>query len=262
MQQQSNASPQVAVVTGAGRGLGREMALQLAACGLHVAALARNKKDLDELAAESVSGKILALQVDVADTNALRATFNRIDTELGPPDILVNNAAVYPHRDFLEETPESFRQVLEINLGGMVTCAILALERMVEHGQGRIINVATFAGNRPAPLASAYSVSKGACRILTQAIVTDLKDRFPDIVITDWVPGALNTQMGIPDGIAPETAAQWGVALALWRDPDLNGATFVQDQEHLSTLSLKRRLLNRLTGRAKSPRRILPTSRT
>ncbi|SMD03054.1 SDR family NAD(P)-dependent oxidoreductase [Primorskyibacter flagellatus] len=262
MQQQSNASPQVAVVTGAGRGLGREMALQLAACGLHVAALGRNKKDLDELAAEAVSGKILALQVDVADTNALHATFNRIDTELGSPDILVNNAAVYPHRDFLEETPESFRQVLEINLGGMVTCAILALERMVEHGQGRIINVATFAGSRPAPLASAYSVSKGACRILTQAIVEDLKDRFPDIVITDWVPGALNTQMGIPDGIAPETAAQWGVALALWRDPDLNGATFVQDQEHLSTLSLKRRLLNKLTGRAKAPRRILPTSRT
>lgn len=255
---QLNEDPaRVAIVTGAGRGLGRDLARQLAAKGLRVAALGRTQHDLLSLAAEYEDGQILPITVDIADIEALRAAFMQIDDKLGTLDILMNNAAVYPHRDFLDETPESFRDVVNINLGGTVNCSLLALERMVARGRGRIVNVATFAGNRPTYLASAYSVSKGACRILTEAIVRDLADRFPDIVITDWVPGALKTDMGIPDGIAPDVSARWGVSLALWHNPDLNGVTFVQDCEHLPPLSLKRRLLNFATGRKQAPRRIV-----
>lgn len=253
-------APRVAVVTGAGRGLGRELALVLAGQGLQVAGFGRNLADLERLAADAAAGasagRILPVVADVADRCAMRAGFRVVDAELGPVDTLVNNAAVYPLVDFLDETPESFARTMDVNLGGMVTAAMLALERMVPRGQGRIVNVTSFAGRAPAHMSAAYSVSKGAARILTQAMVTDLGDRFPDIVITEWIPGALKTPMGIPEGRDPAEAARWGAALALWRDPALMGASFVEDRELLPEASLKRRLFNRLTGRRPEPRQL------
>jgi len=249
--------PETVLVTGAGRGLGRALALELAGRGLRVAALGRRAEPLEHLAAEAASGgRILPLVADVADPAELRAAFAEIDRALGPLDILIGNAAVYPRCDFLDETPESFMRTVAVNLGGAATGAMLALERMIPRGRGRIINVTTFADLAPAQLASAYSVSKGAGRILTRAMIADLGDRFPDIVITDWIPGALDTEMGLPGGIDPKAAARWGATLALWNDPTLNGATFERDNEHLPPQSLKRRLFNLLTGRRPRPRRL------
>ncbi|HDR29061.1 SDR family oxidoreductase [Rhodovulum sp.] len=248
--------PSVALVTGAGRGLGRELALALAGHGLRVAALGRAAEPLGDLARAAPEGRILPVLADVADPVSLRAAFARIDAAFGPLDTLINNAAIYPHRDFLDETPESFMQTVAVNLGGMASCAMLALERMVPRGHGRIVNITSFADLNPVHLASAYSVSKGAGRILTRAMVRDLADRFPDIVISDWIPGALNTGMGIPGGHDPARAARWGAALALWRDPALSGAVFVEDREQLPHLSLKRRLFNKLTGTAPQVRRL------
>jgi NAD(P)-dependent dehydrogenase (short-subunit alcohol dehydrogenase family) len=242
----------IALVTGAGRGLGRELALALAGHGLQVAALGRKADDLDALAGES--DRILPVVADVADTQSLTKAFQQIDTELGPVDTLINNAAVYPHRDFLDETPGRFMATININLGGMAACAMLALDRMVPRAAGRIVNVTSFAGLNPTHHSSAYSVSKGAGRILTAAMVRDLEDRFPDIVISDWVPGALKTSMGIPEGIDPAEAAGWGAKLAMMRDPALNGATFLQSSEHLPIPSFKRRLFYKLTGRKVAPR--------
>lgn len=244
----------IALVTGAGRGLGRELSLKLAAQGVQVAALGRKRADLVALAAEA--NGITPIEADVADIQSLRTAFERIDETLGPVDTLINNAAVYPHRDFLEETPESFMATININLGGPAACAMLALDRMVARGHGRIVNVASFAGRNPAHLSSAYSVSKGAALILTQAMVTDLGDRFPDIVISDWIPGALNTSMGIPDGIPVEQAAGWGARLAMLRDRDLNGVTFLRDSEQMPPLSMKRRVFYKLTGQTPKPRRL------
>ncbi len=243
-----------AVVTGAGGGLGRALAVALAGAGLSVAGLGRNGAALAEtaaLAGDGFSGHVC----DVADPAAVQATF----ASLGPVALLINNAAVYPRRDFLEETPESFMQTVAINLGGIAACSRAALGSMVEAGRGRILNVATFADLSPLPASAAYATSKGAARILTRALVADLGDRFPGIVITDWMPGMLATKMGIPDGLAPEEAARWGVALALWHDPSLNGATFEMDREILPPRGLKARLKDRLLLRKPArPRRIIP----
>lgn len=247
-------APAIALVTGAGRGLGRALALELAARGLRVAAMGRTGADLETLAQQEGQGRIYPVVADVADAQALRAGFEAIDRDLGPVDTVINNAAVYPHRDFLEETPESFQQTLAINLGGMVAVSQLSLARMVEAGQGRIVNVTSYADRRPVQLSSAYSVSKGAGRILTRAMVADLGDRFPDIVINDWIPGALNTAMGIPEGHEVAEAAKWGAGLALWRARDLNGVVFVENREELPALSFKRRLFNKLTGQSPAPR--------
>lgn len=93
-------------------------------------------------------------------------------------------------------------------------------------------------------------MSKGAARILTRALVADLADRFPDIVISDWMPGMLATRMGIPDGIAPEQSATWGAELALWHDPALTGTTFEQAVEIPPPRGLKARIKDRLLGGA------------
>jgi len=132
---------------------------------------------------------------------------------------------------------------------GVFNCCHAVLPNMVAQGTGRIVNISTFAHLAPAPAEAAYAITKGAARTLTKAMVADLGDRFPGIVINDWIPGELKTQTRNPNGIEPATSAQWGVRLALWRNPMLTGRFFDQDSEYLEPLSLKRSLLNQVTGR-------------
>ncbi len=247
------------VVTGAGSGLGRALAVSLAGRGLKVVGFGRRKTALQETAAFVDKGQFFPMVVDVADSVAVKKAFETIESKHGRITILINNAAVYPRTDFLDETPDSFQQTMNINLGGVVNCTYAALKTMKHTGLGRIVNVASFADIAPIPASSAYSVSKGAARILSKALIVDLGDRFPDIVITDWLPGMLATQMGISDGLDPEVAAQWGTALALWHDPSLNGATFEQDHELLPAHSFKRRIKDKLLlRRSPTSRRIIP----
>ena len=245
-----------AVVTGAGGGLGRALAIQLTGQGMRVAGLGRGQAGLEEttaLAGENFTAHIC----DVSDPKQVATTFKNLGETLGSVTLLINNAAQYPRRDFLDETAESFMQVVDTNLGGTVTCTSEALKSMVKTGNGRILNVATFADIAPLPASSAYAVSKGAARIFTRALVADLGDRFPGIVVTDWMPGMLATKMGIPDGLAPETAAKWGAALALWHTTSLNGAVFEMDQEILPPRGLKTKIKDIiLLRKAASPRKI------
>lgn len=243
-----------ALVTGASSGLGRALAIELAARGMRVAGLARNADALAETAG-LVGPNFRAIPTDISDLAALRAAFAQI-SDLPPLTLLINNAATYPHRDILDETPESFMQTMAINFGGTLAATRFALDHFVETGFGRILNIATFADIAPLPTASAYSTSKGAARILTRALKADLHDRFPDIVITDWMPGMLATQMGIPDGLPPAHSAKWGAELALWHDPSLTGATFEQDVEILPPMGLKSKLKNALLLRRPTPRRL------
>lgn len=104
----------------------------------------------------------------------------------------------------------------------------------------------------------AIAVSKGAARIFTRALVADICDRFPGIVITDWIPGALATDMGIADGLDPRIAAAWGVELSLWHDRSLTGTLWAGDTEHLPPRSFKRRMLDAALRRAPVPRRLVP----
>lgn len=237
----------IAVVTGAGRGLGRALVLDLARQGMAVAALGRDAGMLEAVAGEA-DGMVRLVVCDVADPAAVEAAFVALRADR-PVTLLINNAAVYPRRDFLDETAESFMQTVAVNLGGTVACSHAALTGMVETGFGRILNVSTFADIAPIPASAAYSVSKGAARILTRALIADLGDRFPQIVINDWMPGALATRMGIPDGLDPVQAARWGAALALWHDPSLTGTIWEQDRELPPPRSLKRRIADKVLMR-------------
>ncbi|KHQ53419.1 SDR family oxidoreductase [Mameliella alba] len=244
-----------AIVTGAGSGLGRALARQLCDMGFTVVGTGRRAEALEETGA-TCAGQFKALPMDVSDFSAVRQGFAEVTARHGALALLINNAAVYPKRDVFDETPELFWQSLAINLGGVYACSWAALQDMAPRGTGRILNVASYADIAPLPASAAYSVSKGAQRVLTRALIADLFDRFPGIVLTDWLPGALATGMGIPDGLPPETAAQWGVKLALMRDEALNGAVFERDMELLPPRGLKTKLKDTLMMRRPRPRRL------
>jgi NAD(P)-dependent dehydrogenase (short-subunit alcohol dehydrogenase family) len=235
---------EIAVVTGASGLLGRALTVALARRGVAVAGIARSPFDPGDPG-------ILHLVADVRDPGAVAAAFDTIRQTLGVPTILINGAEVYPHRDILDETPQSFLDTVMTNLGGAFNCCHAALPQMVAAGRGRIINIVTFADIRPAPLAAGYSVSKGALRILTKSLVADLGDRFPGIVINDWIPGTHKPRKGVPDGVDPVLAAEWGANLALMHDRDINGLVFLQDHEHAAPQSLKGRVKDRVLGQGR-----------
>lgn len=242
----------VAVVTGAGGGLGRALSRELAGRGHVVAGLGRDAEALSETGT-NCEGRFHPVIADLADPEQVTRAFAEID-QIGPVRILVNNAAVYPRRDILDETPESFAATMSTNLGGVVAATHEALMRMIETGHGRIVNVASMADIAPLPGSAAYSVSKGAARIYTRAVVADLQDRFPSIVVSDWLPGMLATRMGVRDGLAPEDAARWGARLATWHDPSLNGTVWEMNRELLPPRSLKGRIKDRLLGKRRVAR--------
>lgn len=245
----------LAIVTGAGTGLGRAMAIQLVRQGIRVAGFGRRPEALGETA-ELAGPGFRPCVVDVSSPLEVSTAIELLVREVAPLTLLVNNAAVYPRRDFLDETPQSFMHSVAINLGGVVNCSHAALRQMVQSGGGRILNVSTFADLAPLPASAAYAVSKGAARIFTKALLADVADRFPDIVINDWMPGMLATEMGVADGLSPESAARWGVELALWHDPSLNGTIWERNTELLPPRSLKGRIKDRLLFRNHAPRRL------
>ncbi|MCC1491380.1 SDR family NAD(P)-dependent oxidoreductase [Cognatishimia sp. F0-27] len=242
------------LLSGAGSGLGRAMAMAFAERGFRVVGLGRSEAALQETAGLCAPGLFVARPCDVAELSTLSTVVAGIWQEHGPVAVLVNNAAIYPRRDFLDETPESFAQTVSVNLLGVAGLSNAVLKQMATVGTGRILNVATFADMNPLPSAAAYSVSKGAARILTRAMIADLGDRFPGIVIGDWMPGMLATDMGIPDGLDPAVSAQWGVTLALKRDPLLNGAVFEMNREILPPRGLKGKVKDLLTFNRPRPR--------
>ena len=247
----------VAVVTGAGAGLGRAIAVELTRRRIKVSGFGRRKAALEATADLTEAGLFIPKVVDVSDDDAVRTAFAELRGEAGDVTILFNNAAVYPRLDFLQETPASFMKSVQVNLGGVVSCTHAALETMSQTGVGRIVNVGSFADLAPLPCSAAYSVSKGAARILTLALVADLSDRFPDIIISTWMPGVLATGMGLPDGLDPAVAARWGANLALWHDRSLNGVVFHRDHEVLHRRSLKRRIKDRiLLRKTQAPRQL------
>lgn len=133
-----------ALITGAGRNIGRAMARRLAEAGADVVVNVRQNKDEGEQTAEEVRSfgrKATVVTGDVSQVEDVRAIFDHATAELGPVHILVNNAAVRPHQPFLEITPEDWNWVLGIGLTGAFHCAQAAIPGMVEAGWGRIINI-------------------------------------------------------------------------------------------------------------------------
>lgn len=243
----------LAVITGAGSGLGRALAVELCRRGTRVAGFGRRLDALQETG-RMAGPAFIPMQVDVADAGAVATAFASLPD---PVTHLINNAAVYPRRDILDETPDGFMNTVAINLGGVVACTDAALRQMIRTGVGRIMSVGSFADDAPLQASAAYSVSKGAARIYTLALVADLADRFPHIVINDWMPGSLATPMGVANGLDPAIAARWGAELVLMDDPGLTGTLWEMDRELIASRSVKGRIIDRLLLRPRHQARRL-----
>jgi 3-oxoacyl-[acyl-carrier protein] reductase len=167
----------VALVTGAGRGIGRAVALALGEAGARVALLSRTASDVESAAAaiREKGGEAIALECDVADADAVGRAVERVSAALGPVDILVNNAGVgtvapYEVADY--EIAE-WDRIVNVNLRGAFLCCRAVLPAMRERKRGTVINVGSISGHKSAPLVSPYGVSKFGLVGLHQALIAE-----------------------------------------------------------------------------------------
>jgi 2-hydroxycyclohexanecarboxyl-CoA dehydrogenase len=166
----------VAAVTGGASGIGRGVARRLVADGHHVAVLDRDgagaKAAAAELAAEG--GKVVAVQVDVADRDAVDAAFARIRAELGPVGILVTSAGIESFQPLTAITAESWDRLIAVNLTGTFACVQAAVPDMVAAGWGRIVTISSSSAQSGAPSMAHYAASKGGVISLTKALAVEL----------------------------------------------------------------------------------------
>ena len=166
----------VAVVTGAGSGVGRAAALALLGAGWTVALAGRRADALEETAGMATGGRALSAPTDVTDPASVAALFARVRDEAGRLDLLFNNAGGnVPSTNFGELTFEQWRQVVSVNLDGMFLCASAAFRMMREQAPqgGRIINHGSISAHAPRPGSAPYTASKHAVTGLTKSIALD-----------------------------------------------------------------------------------------
>jgi NAD(P)-dependent dehydrogenase (short-subunit alcohol dehydrogenase family) len=194
----------VALVTGAGRGIGHDLVLGLAGAGARVAAGVRRVEDAQEViaAVRAAGGDAIAVSLDVTDTASIEAAVATTVASFGRLDILVNNAGLGTNHDALDATEDEWDQMFAVNVRGLFFASQAAARRMVEQGHGRIVNVASQAGIVGIRRHAAYSASKGAVITLTK------------VLALEWAP------MGVTvNAIAPTWVLTPGTAERL-SDPD------------------------------------------
>jgi NAD(P)-dependent dehydrogenase (short-subunit alcohol dehydrogenase family) len=176
--ERTDLSSQVALVTGGGRGLGKAFAQALAAAGASVAVVSRSEEQLTETVAAITSegGQAIAIPADVTNPKAVERMAANVQRELGPVDLLINNAAIMtPLGPTWEVDPEEWWHCIESNVRGPFLCSRAVLPQMVARGRGRIINVASNGALRVIPGYSAYGTSKTALIRLTETLAAETK---------------------------------------------------------------------------------------
>ncbi|MDQ4113631.1 MAG: acetoin reductase [Actinomycetota bacterium] len=205
-------SPRVALVTGAAQGIGKGIALRLAADGLDVAVndIDANGHRLKALAEEieSMGRRSTAIEADVADPEAVQAMVDRVAADLGRLDVAVANAGIADVKPLLETTPEEFDHLMSINLRGVYLCYTAAAKQMIKQGGGgKIIGAASIVAYRPFALLGPYSASKWAVRGLTQAAAMEWAQH--NVTVNAYCPGIVGTAMW--DHIDEELAKHEGL---------------------------------------------------
>ncbi len=181
-----------AFVTGAGRGIGKEIALSLAKAGSNVAVSDVADSVFDtakEL--ETLKVRALAIKCDVSNQGQVESAKNQVLEKFGKIDILVNNAGIYPQKAFMEMTDEDWNKVIQINLYGVFYCTKAFLPKMIERKSGKIINLSSIAGAVVGfPFLVHYSASKAAIAGFTKSLALEVAQS--GINVNSVAPGAID----------------------------------------------------------------------
>lgn len=213
---------QTAVITGAGKGIGRAVAEALAAEGVHLGLIARTASDLDALAGElkeKYGVNVFAAAADVSVRADIEAAVQSLHDQLGAIDILINNAGIATFGKLAEMDPEEWERIIRVNLMGAYYTTRAALPFMLEQNSGSILNVASTAGERGFATGSAYCASKAALISLSESLMQEV--RKSNIRVTALTPSTVNTELAsnnnLPIGdedrmMQPEDVADLAIA--------------------------------------------------
>lgn len=192
----------VALITGAGKGIGRAIATRLAGEGVHLGLLARTQKDL-ESAAEQLRAefgvRVFTAAADIRQRSQVESAVERISKELGHIDILVNNAGIAKFGKLAEMSPEYWEQIIQVNLLGTYYVTRAVLPQMIEQNSGNIVNISSTAGERASATTSAYSASKFAVMGMTESLMQEVRRN--NIRVTALAPSTVNTELASNAGL-------------------------------------------------------------
>lgn len=183
-------SQRVAVITGASSGIGEATARSLAATGHRVALLARRTDRTQALAAEIGAGAV-AIEADVTDRDSIVAAAERVRDELGPADVLVNNAGVMLLAPFTSAQRTEHRQMVEVNLLGTIVTTEVFLDQLRDGG-GDLVNVSSVAGRTARPGNAVYAATKWGINGFSEGLRQELS---PDVRVMVIEPGAVATEL-------------------------------------------------------------------
>ncbi|MFC0270823.1 3-ketoacyl-ACP reductase [Metabacillus herbersteinensis] len=210
-----------ALITGAGRGIGRATAIALAKEGVNIGLIGLTFANLEKVAEElkEYDVDVSVAVVDVKDNDSVLHAVEHIKSELGAIDILINNAGIAKFGGFLELTPEEWEDIILVNLMGVYNVTRAVLPEMIERKMGDIINISSSAGQKGSPLTSAYSASKFAVLGLTESLMLEVRKH--NIRVTALTPSTVATDLafdtnlisGDPENVMqPEDLAEFMVA--------------------------------------------------
>lgn len=210
-----------AIITGAGRGIGRATAFALAKEGVSLGLVARTEKHVEQVAEElrAEGAEVVVATADVAENEQVTTAIDSIIEQLGSVDILINNAGIAQFGNFLELEVEEWERIIQVNLLGMYYVTRAVLPNMIEQQSGDIINISSTAGQRGGPVTSAYSASKFGVLGLTESLAMEARKH--DIRVSALTPSTVVTDLAVEGGLLtgeeenvlqPEDLAQLMVA--------------------------------------------------
>ena len=228
-----------ALITGAGKGIGKAIALALAKEGVNVILVARTQEEIDSVAAKvrSLRVKALAITADVADINSVNNAVEKALAEFGTIDILINNAGIAAFGKFLELEPTDWERIIQVNLMGTYYVTRAILPNMIERQTGDIINISSTAGLSGNALTSAYSASKFAVLGLTESLMQEVRKH--NIRVTALTPSTVATDMAkelnLTDGNPEKVMQAEDMAELIIAQLKLNRRVFIKNSSIWST---------------------------
>jgi 3-oxoacyl-[acyl-carrier protein] reductase len=228
-----------ALITGAGKGIGKAIAIALAKEGVNVILVARTQDEIENVAAKAraLRVKALAITADVADINSVNSAVEKALAEFKTIDILINNAGIAAFGKFLELEPADWERIIQVNLMGTYYVTRAILPNMIERQTGDIINISSTAGLNGNALTSAYSASKFAVLGLTDSLMQEVRKH--NIRVTALTPSTVATDMAkelnLTDGNPEKVMQAEDMAELIIAQLKLNRRVFIKNSSIWST---------------------------